>query len=98
VGKIASRCASREGTSASTSGGTSAINKVYAVFSRKREKKGFGFVVVVAVGDVGNLQGCPSPVGNPKGYPSGRHLHSLLCIACMEEEEAGIRKRTIKTG
>jgi hypothetical protein len=90
--------ACREGTIASTIGGTITSSVFESFLSWKREKKGFGFVVVEAVGDVGNPEGFPSPVGNPKGYPSGRHLHSLLCIACMEEEEAGIRKRTKKTG
>jgi hypothetical protein len=62
----------------------------------KKEKK--VLVVVEARGDVGNLEGFPSPVGNPQGYPAGRHLHSLVYITCMEKEEAGIRGQIIKTG
>jgi hypothetical protein len=61
----------------------------------KREKI---FVVVEARGDVGNPEGFPSPVGNLKGYPSGRHLHSLVSITCKRRIEAGIRRRTNKTG
>jgi hypothetical protein len=29
-------------------------------------------------GYVGNAKRCPSPVVNPKGFPSGRHIHSLV--------------------
>jgi hypothetical protein len=55
TGETACNRACREGTIASTIGGTIASNIVYAVLYIKREKKVFGFVVVVAVGDVGNL-------------------------------------------
>ena len=75
--------AHREGTIASTIGGTIKSSVVEAFCRGKKEKK--AVVVVEAVGDVGNPQGFPSPVRQREALSTGRHIHSQVrsIITCI---------------
>jgi hypothetical protein len=50
------------------------VTNLFPLPIEKRKK----LEVVEARGYVRNPKGCASPVVNPEGFPSGRHIHSLV--------------------